>query len=178
MSQLAPAPKPVPQPIPQPTPTIPSVAPTPPVPTPPAQPASGPAMQPNLQSLLNSSTLADLLKVTANRQRPTPPPQPQQTFPTTQTSTAQAAPPAAAAVTPENPLIASLRARGLLPPPPTAPAAPEPPNFPFILPGQAGFNPAAATQPNAAAATKVQMTSASIRMYVFCSLKDDRIGTC
>lgn len=158
VSQLAPVPKVVPQP----TPSLPPVAPTPPVATPPTQPVSNPSIPPNLQSLLNSNTLADLIKATSSRQRPTPPPQPQQTFPAPQPSTAQAP---AAPVTSENPLIASLRARGLLPPATAAPApaAPEIPHLPFILPGQSGFN-----QSNTPS-TNIQMTSASIRMYVSAS---------
>lgn len=180
VSQLAPAPKPIPQPMAQPTPSSLPVAPSPPIPTPPTQSVSNSAIQPNLQSLLNSGTLADLIKSTANRQRPTPPPPqppppPPQAFPIPQVSTSQAAQPAAAPATAENPLIASLRARGLLPPPQAAPAAPEPANFPFILPGQAGFNQVPANQPNAPASTNVQMTSASIRMYVFRSLEYDCI---
>ncbi|KAK2755685.1 hypothetical protein FQN54_005834 [Arachnomyces sp. PD_36] len=176
VSQLAPPPKPAPQP----TPSQQQPAPTPPVATPPTNPASNASFPPNIQSLLNSNTLADLIKATANRQRPTPPPQSQQAFPVPQPSTSQAAAPA----TSENPLIASLRARGLLPPPTAAPAAPEIPHLPFILPGQAGFNPVQASQSNPPASTSVQLTSTSIRIprpNLISSLyeaRSNRCGTC
>lgn len=130
--------------------------PVPPVPTPPAQPAS-------LQSLLNSSTLADLIKATATRQQPTPPPQipnliPQ--LPVSSTPQPQAA---------ENPLIAALRARGLIPShsaPPTMSAS-GPPSMggpmPFFMSGQAGSTPPAPT-PNPTNPNHVPMTTASLKM--------------
>lgn len=145
---------------PAPIPTVPSIS-TPPMPNP-AQP---------YQHLLNQGTLAELIKATATRQQPTPPPQP----PTNivpqipQNSTPQPAVASAA----ENPLIASLRARGLLPPvstpsvPPTTPAPAVAPAFPFIVPGQIRYTPPVSTPQvsNASDITlNVQMNTTSIKM--------------
>jgi len=135
--------------------------PTPPVPlsTPPTLPASQPLAQ-----LLNSETLAGLLKATAGNQQPTPPPQ----FPTI-----PSIPPMPAASTPqpaESPLIAALRMRGLLPP------ASAPPSLasgtpvtggalPFMIPGQARATPPASTpQASTLSSSTVPMNTASMKM--------------
>ncbi|PGH13738.1 hypothetical protein AJ79_03437 [Helicocarpus griseus UAMH5409] len=177
VSQLSPAPQPPPR-----------VVPTPPIPQP-VQSVPSQTPQPNLQALLNPNTIAELLKATTNQQSRTPPPplippflQPQ----ATSTSTPPPPPPSTAPVQTENPLIASLRARGLLPPP-TGSTSPTPPNLPFILPGQGGYTPPAAMSqlPNQPEVKiKVQMTSASIRIprpNLISSLyeeKPNRCGTC
>ena len=163
VSALGPASTPV-MSNPAPVPNVPSIS-TPSMANP-AQP---------YQHLLNQGTLAELIKATATRQQPTPPPQP----PTSiipqipQSSTPQ--PPVTSAA--ENPLIASLRARGLIPAvptpsvPPTAPAPAPAPSlasaFPFIVPGQIRYTPPVPPPqvPNSSdGAVNVQMNTASIKM--------------
>lgn len=126
--------------------------------------------QPNLPAFLNPNTLAELLKTTATSQNRTPPPpapqpqQPAQPNPPPPISATPSTTPAAAA---DNPLIASLRARGLLPSAPSASGTPTPPNLPFMLPGQTGpTHPTPPAQPGQPSTAKinVQMTSASIRV--------------
>ena len=134
--------------------------------TPPIQTTSQP-----LQQLLNPGTLAELIKATAVRQQPTPPPQ----ISTTLTSNPQGIPashtqPSVA----ENPLIAALRARGLLPPasaPPTlASSGGTPPtgtSLPFIIPGQINPTPPASTPQvpmPSNAPSAVPMSTASMKM--------------
>lgn len=135
-------------------------APAPPVPvaTPPTLPASQP-----LQQLLNPGTLAELLKATAGNQQPTPPPQ----FPAIPTipqmptsSTPQPA---------ENPLIAALRSRGLLPsasaPPSLASGTPTGGPLPFMIPGQAQSTPPVSTpQASLSSSSTVPMNTASMKM--------------
>jgi pre-mRNA cleavage complex 2 protein Pcf11 len=122
---------------------------------------------------LNSKTLADLIQATANHQNHTPlPPQPSQSFfqPPLTTTPPPTSSSAAATAAAENPLIASLRARGLLPPTIGGPLTPATPNLPLILPGHSGFTPNVPTtqMSNPGEVTiNVQMTSASIRMSVF-----------
>lgn len=127
--------------------------------------------QPNLQALLNSNTLAELIKATANRQQPTPPPtipssfsNPQPMSTPTSTSTAPASSAGAD-------LIASLRARGLLPPVTSTmpPAAPSFPNLPLIVPGQPRPPPPVAPvatpqAPLGEISINVHMSTASIKM--------------
>ncbi|GKZ36173.1 hypothetical protein AbraIFM66950_007080 [Aspergillus brasiliensis] len=165
VSALAPKPAmPAPQTM---APSVPAVS-TPPMATPPAQTLSQP-----LQQLLNPGTLAGLLKATATRQQPTPPPQIHHILPQMPTNTT--APQLSVNATPENPLIAALRAQGLLPPasaPPAAFTAAPPPNvtstFPLIVPGQVRVTPPVATpqtqQGTSDARVSVQMSTASIKM--------------
>lgn len=144
------------------SPPIPNV---PAVPTPMANPA-----QP-YQHLLNQGTLAGLIKATAARQQPTPPPQPANILSQLPQSSNTPQPPVTSA--PENPLIASLRARGLLPAgptpsvPPTAPAPPLASVFPLIVPGHVQYTPPVRT-PQASNSPgfsiDVQMNTASIKM--------------
>ncbi|KAJ5216454.1 mRNA cleavage factor complex component Pcf11 [Penicillium cinerascens] len=154
----------------------PAPAPPAPVPTPPTLPASQP-----LSQLLNSETLAGLLKATAGNQQPTPPPQ----FPTIPqmptTSTPQPA---------ENPLIAALRLRGLLPSASAPPslASGTPPmggSLPFMIPGQLQSTPPASTpQASTPSSSTVPMNTASMkipRITLVVSLyeaKPNRCGTC
>ncbi|EEH23142.2 hypothetical protein PABG_05353 [Paracoccidioides brasiliensis Pb03] len=162
------------------------------VPTPPVQSVqpmqqSQPS-QPNLQALLNPNTIAELLKVRTNQQSLTPPPPPHipSFLQQAATSTPPPPPPSTAPALAENPLIASLRARGLLPPPVTS-TPPTPTNLPFILPGQAGYTaPVAIPQLSSLSEAKinVQMTSASIKIprpSLIATLYEDkpnRCGTC
>ncbi|KAK2793425.1 hypothetical protein FQN51_001250 [Onygenales sp. PD_10] len=164
-------------------------------PTPPPAPRATPVMnpsvpppQPNLQALLNPSTIAELLKATANQQSRTPPPPSIPSFLQQPQATSTPPPPPSATAPPlmENPLIASLRARGLLPPPTTS-APPTPPTLPFILPGQGAFTPPASIPQlptPSGIQINVQMTSASIRIprpNLIASLyeeKPNRCGTC
>lgn len=143
---------------------VPPVSSTPSISTPPTQPISQP-----LQQLLNPGTLAELIKATAARQ--TPPPQvpgvPQMPI-------VNSTPQPAATPTPENPLIAALKARGLLSGgsavPAATPATPAPglsSAFPLIVPGQVRFTPPVQMpQPTAVAEgpMDVQMNTMSIKM--------------
>lgn len=155
---------------PNPTPNAPAPAPAtaplavPPVPvsTPPTQSVSQP-----LQQLLNPGTLAELIKATAGRQQPTPPPQIPSALPSIPQTPQTSNTPQPAA---ENPLIAALRSRGLLPPASAPPslASGTPPNagaLPFIIPGQARATPPAVTpQVSMPASSVVPMNTASIKM--------------
>ncbi|KAB8069561.1 mRNA cleavage factor complex component Pcf11 [Aspergillus leporis] len=165
-------------------PAIPTV-PTPSMAIPPAQAISQP-----LQQLLNPGTLAELLKTTAARQQPTPPPQAQNILPQAPSSVT---PQPTVTSAPENPLLAALRARGLLPPasaPPTASATPPSnPNstFPFLMSGQVRYTPPVPT-PQAINTSDIQMnvqiSTASIkipRSALIATLyesKPNRCGTC
>lgn len=140
---------------------LPAHIPNPAVSTPPIGTVPAQAPQPNLQALLNPNTLAELIKATAQKPTPT-----QQTQPYTQPAVPP--PSLAAAVQPptslaESPLIASLRARGLLPPATGTPTT-TPPNLPFIIPGQPAYTPVPANTNSQGVKIKVPMTSASIRM--------------
>lgn len=172
VSALAPSTNPLP-PVPQAaTPAIPVLS-TPTVPTPPTQ-----AALPAYQQLLNPGTLAELIKVTAGRQQQQPTPPPQMSALVSQIAQASSTPQPAVAAPAENPLIAALRARGLLsavPAPLPAPAAAPTPDltsaFPFIVPGQVRQTaPVAIPQNplNVASTTNssihVQMSTASIKM--------------
>jgi pre-mRNA cleavage complex 2 protein Pcf11 len=159
MAQRAMPPRPTPPPVSTPVPM--SSTPLPysvPMAIPQAPPSS------TTPSFINSNSLAELIRATANHNQPTPPPplpslpfQPQLTN-TPPANNVTPAPPAA-----ENPLIAQLRASGLLPATPTPPLG---------LPTQS-------TTPNMSTTTShlnvqnrfmqsdfidVQFTSASIRM--------------
>lgn len=142
--------------------TGPLAAPPEAVSTPPTQPASQP-----LQQLLNPGTLAELIKATAGRQQPTPPPQIPSTLPSIPQipQTSNTLQPAA-----ENPLIAALRSRGLLPPASAPPslASGTPPNvggLPFIIPGQARATPPAAMpQASVPPSSIVPMNTTSMKM--------------
>ncbi|KAJ5775936.1 uncharacterized protein N7511_000947 [Penicillium nucicola] len=152
------------------------------LPVPPVQPVSQP-----FQNLLNPGTLAELIKATASRQHPTPPPQipavlPQMPVPQ-QSSTPQ---PAA----PENPLIAALRARGLLPggstPSPVPPSGSTPapgPSLPFMMPnGMQSMPPSFPTQaPPSNGSSGVPMNNVSLRIPrpgLIVSLYDSRSNKC
>lgn len=130
----------------------------------PAMPGPMPNPGQPYQHLLNQGTLAELIKATAARQQPTPPPQAANILPQ---MPPRSSTPQPVGSTPENPLIASLRARGLLPgaSSSSAPAAPGPSlasAFPFVFPGQAQ---APAVQAHSASdALNVQMNNASIKM--------------
>lgn len=146
---------------------VPTVSSTPSISTPPTQPIAPP-----LQQLLNPGTLAELIKATTARQ--TPPPQVPSVVP--QVPMVGGTPqPAGTTPTPENPLIAALKARGLLSggsAAPAAPAATPAPGlssaFPLIVPGQVRFTPPVQMpQPMAAPAEgpmDVQMNTMSIKM--------------
>lgn len=187
VSQLA-ASRP-PSATPTPLASAPAAPPVPPISTPPVQPAQPvqPVSQP-LQQLLNPGTLAELIKATASRQQPTPPPAMPLPLPQIpqlpQSGTPQ----------PENPLIAALRARGLLPsgpaPPSLTPSASSTPTpgtatLPYFMPnGVHQSTPQPLTQVPAANASGVPMTTASIKIPRFglvVSLYDsrpNRCGTC
>lgn len=153
----------VPQSVPSTIPAMPTTS----MATPPGQTLSQP-----LQQLLNPGTLAELIKATAARQQPTPPPQVHSILP--QMPVASSTPQPASMPATENPLIAALRARGLLPPAsaPPAPTTAPPSNlasaFPFIVPGQVRFSTPAPTMPQApnpsSITINVQMNTASIKM--------------
>ncbi|KAJ6171603.1 hypothetical protein N7470_000670 [Penicillium chermesinum] len=153
-----------------------------PVSTPPAQTTSQP-----LQQLLNPATLAELIKKTSVNQQPTPPPQ----IPAALPSMPQVHPNVAPSV--ENPLIAALRARGLLPsasaPPMMAPSNNTPPTagaLPFFIPGQLQSTPVPMPQAPAmnGSSSSVPMNTASMkipRLHLVVSLydaKSNRCGTC
>lgn len=151
-----------------PVPSMP-VQPVPPVPVPVSTP---PTQTPqSLQNLFNAGTLAELIKATANRQQPTPPPQipnilPQMHPP--QMPASSTPQPLAAA---ENPLIAALRARGLISSqsaPPTMPSSGTPPmgggSLPFFIPGQSHSTPPVPTPPQAGTSSTVPMNTASMKM--------------
>lgn len=117
------------------------------------------------QHLLNQGTLAELIKATAARQQPTPPPQSTSILPQVPQRSSTPQPVGSA---PENPLIASLKARGLLPgvSSSSAPAAPGPSLasvFPFVFPGQAQTP--SMQLPKSSDGMDVQMNTASIKMY-------------
>lgn len=169
VSALAPASQsvvPISQPVP---PSMPVVS-APSVPTPPAQPISQP-----LQQLLTPGTLAGLIKATAARQQqPTPPPQIPTGLLQVVTSTPTPAQPAAV-TSAENPLIAALKARGLLPstPAPASNTASSPSltaAFPFVFPGQMHQAPPVSTMHVSSnktdSAAVVQISTASIKMSV------------
>lgn len=140
---------------------VPAVSSTASISTPPTQPISQP-----LQQLLNPGTLAELIKATAARQ--TPPPQVPSVV--SQMPIVNSTPQPAAMPTPENPLIAALKARGLLAGGSAVPAATPAPGlsaFPLIVPGQVRFTPPVQMpQPMASAegSMDVQMNTMSIKM--------------
>ncbi|KAH8422974.1 putative mRNA cleavage factor complex component Pcf11 [Aspergillus melleus] len=182
VSTLAPKPAiPTPQNLP---PSIPAVS-TPTMATPPTQTLSQP-----LQQLLNPGTLAELIKSTAARQQPTPPPAAASIL--SQMPQNSSTPQPAVTSAPDNPLIAALRARGLLPPAagspaPTAPPSGGAPAFPLIVPGQMRYTPPV-TNPSSMNVSEiqvnVQMNTASIkipRTPLIASLyesRSNRCGTC
>lgn len=149
--------------VPQPTPSAPppTAAPPPPAPvsTPPVQSTSQP-----LQQLLNPGTLAELIKATSVQQ-PTPPPLPSMP----QVPSASNTPPLA-----DNPLIAALRSRGILPPastPNVTPSSGTPPqqgSLPFIIPGHLQPTPPVPvvqpSVPSNTSSSQIPMTTASIKM--------------
>jgi pre-mRNA cleavage complex 2 protein Pcf11 len=163
-----------------------SAVPAPQIPTPPAQPVSQP-----LHQLLNHNTLAELIKATASRQQSTPPPQIPAVLPQMPQYPHQTGPSQPAT---ENPLIAALRARGLLPggptPSPLTPSASTPvsgrSNLPFILPHGMQPTPPAPSQPAIPSngSSGVPMSTASMKIPRFgliVSLYDsrpNRCGTC
>ncbi|OJJ44181.1 hypothetical protein ASPZODRAFT_72366 [Penicilliopsis zonata CBS 506.65] len=186
VSALAPAPKPVPA-IPQAS----MAANIPPVSTTPVSNILAQQLPQAFQQLLNPGTLGELLKVTAARQQqPTPPPQNPLLYP--KVTANMNTPPPAVPTPAENPLIAALKARGLLPatPVPTAsnPLMPSVPSaFPFIVPGQVRYTPPIST-PHAINASEiklgVQMNTVSIKIpqpTLIISLyeaRSNRCGTC
>jgi len=169
---------------PQPRPTPPPQYSTPsmttatyPPPQPTAQSASQPAVQPNLSALFNSPSLQGLLRATANRQQPTPPPPQSSALPASVSYPNARLPqipntPPVASSTPiplaaENPLIAQLRASGILPaqtntpPPPLSGLA-------QLLGGGAVSTPPTSShnqsQNSGYFSIDVQLTSASLKM--------------
>jgi pre-mRNA cleavage complex 2 protein Pcf11 len=159
-------------------------------PAPPQIPPAPPVSQP-LQQLLNSGTLAELIKATASRQQSTPPPHipaalPQMPQITQQSNTPQPA-------VQENPLITALRARGLLPggpapsslTPSTSTPVPGRTSLPFILPNGMQVTPPAGSQtPIPSNGSGVPMNSASMKIPRFALLvslydsRPNRCGTC
>ncbi|OGM41952.1 mRNA cleavage factor complex component Pcf11 [Aspergillus bombycis] len=165
-------------------PAIPAVS-TPSMAMPPVQAISQP-----LQQFLNPGALAELIKTTAARQQPTPPPQAQSLLPQAPSSGISQP---TGTLNLENPLIAALRARGLLPPasaPPTTSATPSSnlaSVFPFIVPGQVRFTPPVPTSQvtdNSNIQINVQMNTASIKIprntfiATLYESKPNRCGTC
>lgn len=149
-----------------PVPNVPVVTPQVSVPAPVSTPPVQPPSQ-SLQGLLNSSTLADLIKATAARQQPTPPPQVPNAFP----QMPQVPPVSSTPQPAENPLIAQLRARGLLPShsaPPVMSSGSTPPmgggSMPFFMPGQTHSTPPAPTPPQAGASSMVPMKTAFMKL--------------
>lgn len=144
----------------------PAAAPVPPpapVPTPPSQPTSQ-----ALQNLLNSRTLAELIKNTAIRQQPTPPPAIPNAMPQMPQMPQMSA---ASTPQPENPLIAALRSRGILPPasaPPVMGSTGQPPTgdpLSFLVPGGMRSTPPAPTPPGSMPVpSTVPMNTASMKM--------------
>ncbi|KAL2824702.1 hypothetical protein BJY01DRAFT_230397 [Aspergillus pseudoustus] len=139
-----------------------------------------------LQQFLNPGTLAELIKATAARQQPTPPPQIPPVLPQMPLTSSTPQVPSSA---PENPLIAALRAKGLLPAASTPPAgaANMASPFPFIVPGQVRYTPPVPTPQTASIGevqVNVQMNTASIKIprnMLIASLYDarpNRCGTC
>ncbi|KAJ5738216.1 hypothetical protein N7493_001371 [Penicillium malachiteum] len=175
--------------FPQPT-VAPAVAPAPNPPMPAPAPVSTPPVQSNpaLSSLLNPETIAELLKATAVNQKPTPPPQ----IPNVLSHMPQIPPTTSTPQSAENPLIAALRMRGLLPPasaPPmmnsgaSAPAG----GLPFLIPGQLRSTPPvptpqAPTPVNVSSTIPMNTSSMKIpRVALIVSLyeaKSNRCGTC
>ncbi|KAJ5476971.1 hypothetical protein N7539_007115 [Penicillium diatomitis] len=170
--------------------TPPAAAPIVPVaatPTPAQQPVSQ-----SLQNLLNSRTLAELIKNTAIRQQPTPPPPVPQMAPVAPMATMHPQMSATGSSTPQpdNPLIAALRSRGILPPASAPPAMGQAPSgtgeaLPFLIPG--GMRPTSSvpTPPvSMTASSVVPATTASMkipRVALVVSLyeaKSNRCGTC
>ena len=145
------------RPYPQANVSIPSIS------TPPTQPIPQATPQPNLAALLNPNTLASLIQATANRQQSTPPPAVGSIVPQIQPSVTPQP-----AVTPaaENPLIASLRARGLLPPVSSTgtPAAGSSFSLPLLVPGQTPPAPVPTPQNTTDITINVHMSTASIKM--------------
>ncbi|QKX64318.1 uncharacterized protein TRUGW13939_11492 [Talaromyces rugulosus] len=181
VSALAPAPKPASQPLANFPQTLPAYPP-PAAPTPPSQAVQQALSQPNLAALLNPTTLASLIKTTANRQQATPPPAAANIL--SQVQPASTPQPSATPIASENPLIASLRARGLLPASGTPPTA-TPTGLPFIIPGQVGFTPPAPTpQGSTDVSIHVHLSTASIKIprpVLLNSLydaKSNKCGTC
>ncbi|OAL36572.1 hypothetical protein AYO20_04188 [Fonsecaea nubica] len=131
--------------------------------------APGPSPVPPPTALFNSTNLAELLRTTLNQQQATQPTSyyaPPQTGMSTPQYTATAAP-----APTENPLIAQLRASGLLS------AAPTPP--PGVTPPLASFSTFAPDT-----ATEVKFTSASIRIprpqmiTIFLTARPNQCSTC
>ncbi|KAJ5220892.1 uncharacterized protein N7469_009779 [Penicillium citrinum] len=178
-----------------PVPSMPVQPVPPPVPVPVSTPPTQTPSQP-LQNLLNSSTLAELIRATANRQQqqqqPTPPPQipnilPQM-HPPQMAGSSTPQPPAPA----ENSLIAALRARGLIPSqsaPPTMSSGGTPPvggPLPFFIPSQTHSTPPVPTPPQAGTSTSstVPMNTVSMKIprlalvVTLYEAKSNRCGTC
>jgi pre-mRNA cleavage complex 2 protein Pcf11 len=135
----------------------------PPVSTPPTQSVSQP-----LQQLLNPGTLAELIKATAVRQQPTPPPQLPNALSQMPQIPQSSSTPQPGPAGPDNPLIAALRARGLLPPASAPPSLPPSsaggPGLPFMISGQMGSTPPAQNPQTSNITSEVPMTTASIKM--------------
>lgn len=156
---VIPTPTVAPAPVATPVPTVP-IVPTPP----PIQPqAAAPSLtQQGLQALLNPGTLAELLRASTARgnQTPTPTAQPipPPSAPPSMSQSASVASQGAASS-----LIASLRAKGLLPPVsnPSAPPA-QISSLPLVLPGQGA--PAASAPPLFSITTiDVPLNSSSVK---------------
>ncbi|KUL85823.1 hypothetical protein ZTR_07339 [Talaromyces verruculosus] len=131
--------------------------------TPQTQPIPQATPQPNLAALLNPNTLASLIQATANRQQSTPPPAVAGIIPQIQPS---ATPQPAATPVAENPLIASLRARGLLPPVPSTVTPPTGTSFslPLLVPGQTPPASVSTPQSTTDITINVHMSTASIKI--------------
>ncbi|KAJ5693302.1 mRNA cleavage factor complex component Pcf11 [Penicillium macrosclerotiorum] len=145
-----------------------------------------PSLSQPLQQLLNSGTLADLIKATAIPQQPTPPPHVPNALPPMPRY-----PPPNNTPQPENPLIAALRLRGLLPPASAPPAmgssgTPAGGPLPFLIPGQMRSTPPVPTPQVSSIPTSssVPMNTASMKIPRFSLIallydaKPNRCGTC
>lgn len=157
VSALAPPKPAAAQPYSHPSVPIPNIS------TPPTQPIPQATPQPNLAALLNPNTLASLIQATANRQQSTPTPAVAGIIPQIQPS---ATPQPAATPVAENPLIASLRARGLLPPVPSTGTPPAGTSFslPLLVPGQTPPALVSTPQSTTDITINVHMSTASIKM--------------
>ena len=174
VSLLGPSVRPIPRPTTPPA-SLPLqvVAPTPPI------SAQQSTAQTAIPSFINSSSLADLIRATAGRTQPTPPPPqpPAPSFPLPQaTSTPPVKPAVTATPAAENPLIAQLRAAGILPATGTPPVASQ---LPFTPP--VGLPHPTFQQQPAALQISVKLTSASIKIprpHLIATLYDDRPNRC
>lgn len=178
VSMMAPRQQPISRPTPPPMPMPIQSTVAPPVPV--SVPSQQPTPQPTIPSFINSTNLAELLRATANRNQPTPPPQtsslssalPQisQTPPVKQSTPG----PTAA----DNPIIAQLRAAGIL----TASSTPSAPSaLPFTPTVPVQHQQLSFQQTPSTSLGSIKLTTASIkisRLNLVTSLYEDRPNRC